>query len=266
MAHCTHSAAWRPHWDETTRHEALHFFADGRFAALPSVPPVPSVHNGSRNSSTSVGLCLLPKAASSRIKRYVFAALDRRGVAVGANWNECPHRQRLPPVLTAPTTAYLVVRHPLMRLASAWREIARRGFWHRLPHAARRPNATFALALRAIIATPPMVLNLHLRPLMHMCGLLGGRRYTLLYYEDWNTTVRTLQAHFAPDQPRLEYRASHTLAHAHHLYSRDLARAANAWAEADLGLGQYAPWQPGEAVRWGAAARQQAQLRLVSRA
>ena len=48
--------------------------------------------------------------------------------------------------------------------------------------------------------------------------------------------------------------------------TRRPARAANAWAEADLALGQYAPWLPGEAVRWGAAARQQAHDWLVSRA
>ena len=260
MTRCAHSAAWQPHWDDTTRYEALPYFVDGRFAALPAAQP-------RGRSPAAVGICVLPKAASSRIKRHLFHALASRGIAIGADWNECPHRQRLPPVLTAPTVAFLiVVRHPLMRLASAWREIIRRGFWHRLPPRVATPNATFAVALRAIMATPPMALNLHLRPLLHMCGLLGGRRYSILWYEDWNETARTLQAHLAPDQPPLQYRASHTLAHAHHLYSRDLARAANAWAEADLALGQYAPWLPGEAVRWGAAARQQAHDWLVSRA
>ena len=253
MARCAHSTAWQPRWDDTTRYESLPYFVDGRFAALPSAPP---------GRKRSIGLCLLPKAASSRIKRYLFHALASRGIAIGSDYHECPHRQRLPPVLTAPTVAFLIVRHPLMRLASAWREIIRRGFWHRLPARAAAPNVSFAVALRAIMGTPPMALNLHLRPLFHMCGLLGGRRYQLLHYEDWNDTTRTLQAHFAPALPPLQYRASGTLARAHHLYTRDLARAANEWAEADLYLGQYAPWLPGEAIRWG----QQAHERLRSRA
>lgn len=243
---CAHSAAWAPHWDDTTAFASVPFWADGRFAALPSVARGPQ--------NASIGLCLLPKAASSRVKRYVFAALERRGVVVGPDWRECPHKQWLPPAIAPSATAYLIARHPLMRLASAWREITRRGFWHRLPPSvARRPNVTFAVALRAIMATPPMALDLHLRPLLHMCGILGGRRYTILHFENWNATTRTLQTHFAPHLPPIRYRASHTLAHAHHLYTRALAGLANRWAEADLLLGGYAPWLPGENVRWGAS-------------
>ena len=253
MTRCAHSAAWEPHWDDTTRYESLPFFVDGRFAALPSAPS---------GRKRSIGLCLLPKAASSRIKRYLFHAFESRGIAVGPDYDDCPHRQRLPLVLAPPTTAYLLVRHPLHRLASAWREIIRRGFWHRLPARVAAPNVSFAVALRAIMGAPPMALNLHVRPLFHMCGLLGGRRYQLLHYEDWNDTTRTLQAHFAPTLPPLQFRASGTLARAHHLYTRDLARSANDWGEADLFLGQYAPWLPGEAIRWG----QQAHERLRSRA
>lgn len=240
---CAHSARWEPSFDQTDAYESPPLWVDGRFVAMPSV-------RGPQNAS--VGLCLLPKAASSRLKMYVFAALEMRGYPVGPDWNACPHRQRLPPVVAPPATAYLIVRHPLMRLASAWREITRRGFWHRLPRAvARRPNVTFELALRAIMATPPMALDLHLRPLLHMCGILGGRRYTILHYENWNATTRTLQAHFAPTLPPLRYRASGTLPRAHHLYSRSLAREANRFFEGDLVVGQYEKWMPGESVRWG---------------
>ncbi len=253
---CAHSAAWTPRWDETTAFAPVPFFVDGRYAVLPSA----------LRANASVALCLLPKAASSRIKRFVFAALARRGLSTGPDWNECPHRQRLPPVIAPPTTAYLIVRHPLMRLASSWREIVRRGFGHRLPRAvARQSNVTFERALRAIMATPAMQLDIHLRPLLHMCGILSGRRYTILHFEDWNATTRTLQAHFAPTLPPLRFRASGTLARAHHLYSRALARAANAWAQADLLVGRYAPWLPGEDVRWGASSSPHTHDRLVKR-
>jgi len=239
---CMHSARWRPSWDDTTSYATLPYWVDARYAALPSV-------RGGQNAS--VGLCLLPKAASSRVKRYVWASLERRGVAVGPDWRECPHRQPLPPVVAPPSTAYVVVRHPLIRLASALREVARRGLWHRLPPPLGVPNVSFAVAVRALMETSPMGTNIHFRSLLHACGLLSGRRYTLLYYEDWNTTTRVLAAHFAPALPPLRYRASGTLARAHGLYSRDLARATNHWAEPDLILASYAPWMPGESVRWG---------------
>ena len=239
---CVHSAHWRPSWDDTTSHESLPYWVDGRYAALPSL-------RGARNAS--VGLCVLPKAASSRVKRYVFAALKTQGIAVGPDWRDCPHRQPLPPVTAPPSTAYVLVRHPLLRIASAWREVVRRGLWHRLPPPLGVPNVSFTIAVRALVQTPPMAINIHFRPLLHMCGLLHARRYKLLYYEDWNTTTSVLAAHFAPTLPRLQYRASGTLERAHGLYSRDLARAVNRWAEPDLTLASYAPWMPGESVRWG---------------
>ena len=237
---CVHSARWRPNWDDTTSYEALPYWVDGRFAALPSV-------RGAQNAS--VGLCVLPKVASSRIKRFVWTALKRRGFVVGPDADRCPHRQPLIGNLAPPSATYLILRHPLMRVVSAWREIQRRAFWHRLPRAVARPNTTFGAALRAIMATrDPAALNLHLRPIIFNCGILNGRRYRILRYEQWDETTRVLQAHFAPHQPPMQYRASGTFARAHNLFSRALAQSANAWAEADLWLGGYAAWLPGQNV------------------
>jgi hypothetical protein len=240
-AQCAHSRQWTVALDDTTRYDAPSIWVDGRYAALP-------VRAG---QNASVGLCLLPKAASSRLKRYVFATLKRRGFPIGPDYNECPHRQPLVAGLAPPIRAYAVVRHPLMKLASAWREVVRRGLWHRLPRRVATPNATFEVALRAIMTTrDPMQINIHFRPLLHMCGLLGGRRYQLLRFEEWDATMRTLQALFAPELPPIPYRASGTAERAHHLYSRETARATNRWAEADLALAGYFPWLPGEDVRW----------------
>ena len=253
---CVHTAKWHPSWDDTTSYHAVPFWVDGRFAALPSVL---------YGNASPVGLCLLPKAASSRVKRYVFAALERRGVAVGPDWRECPHRQPLIGGLVAPSTAYMLIRHPLLRLASAFRELTRRGLWHRLPRRVATPNVTFEVALRAVMATPPMALNLHLRPLLHTCGILNGRSYTILHYEDWAGLTSVLAAHFAPALPPLQYRASGTLARAHGLYSQDLATRANAWAEGDLVVGQYAPWYPGLNVTFGPSHPRLRADRLVQR-
>ena len=243
LLHCTHSARWQPSFDDTTAYTAPPIWVDGRFAALPSV-------RGGQNDS--VGLCLLPKAASSRVKKYVFAALKSQGVAVGPDWRDCPHRQPLPPVAAPPSTGYLIFRHPLLRLASAWREITRRRLWHRLPHRVATPNATFAVALRAIMATRDwMTINIHLRPALFQCGLLHGRRYRILHYEDWEGLTSVLAAHFAPTLPRLQYRASGTLARAHGLYSKDLATKANKFFEGDLLIGQYEPWYAGQNVTFG---------------
>ena len=240
---CVHSAHWRSSFDDTTAFSSPPIWVDGRYAALPSV-------RGAQNAS--VGLCLLPKAASSRVKRYVWASLERRGFSIGLDYEDCPHRQPLIAGLAWPSKAFLIVRHPLLRLASAWREIQRRSFWHRLPRAVARPNTTFGAALRAIMATrDPSVLNLHLRPALFQCGILAGRRYRILHYEDWEGLTSVLAAHFAPTLPRLQYRASGTLERAHGLYSRDLARAVNRWAEPDLTLASYGVWYPGESVRWG---------------
>ena len=245
-AQCAHSRQWTPELDATTRYDAPLTWVDGRFVGLPSV-------RGGRNGG-AVGVCVLPKAASSQIKRHVFAALEMRGVAVGPDAQTCPHRQPVPPIAAPPSAAYLIVRHPLLRLASAWREIARRHLWHRLPRAVARPNATFEVALRAIMTTrDPMHIDIHFRPVLHMCGILGGRRYKLLRFEEWNATARTLQALLAPELPPIPYRASGTVERAHHLYSRETARAANRWAEADLALTGYLPWLPGEDVRWATA-------------
>ena len=233
-------------WDETTLYEAPSRIVDGR----PFSVPAPPARRDDAATNASVLLCLTPKAASTAIKRLVLAELAARGVPLQRDWRECPHGhpsfRGLP---SPPVTSLMVVRHPLLRLASAYEEIRMRGFWHRLAGVVA-PNATFAQLVSALARVSPRRLNAHLRPLWLTCGLVGGRRYEhVLRFEDWPTLARAVQRFVAPSQPLLEYRETGALARANALYTRDLASRVNSWARLDLNLFGYVPWWPGEAVR-----------------
>jgi len=241
--------AWRPSWDDdTTSATPPTHYVDARFTIWPS-----------RRTNHTLGLCLLPKAGSTTLKRALFAALARRGLPVRGDYLECPHRQPVVvPNLAAPARAYLIARHPSMRLASAYREIARRGLWWRLPNG--RPNTTFAQAVEAIVATPdPMRLDLHLRPALYTCGILQHRTYTVLRYEDWEGLVATLKHDFALRD--IQYRASGTEERAHRMYSLTLAERVNRWSEPDRLLLGYDPWLPGQSISWRSASPAQSHAR-----
>ena len=262
MAHtipCNHGHKNLHAWDQTTQFELPTRLVDGR----PFLVPVPQPLEG---ANASVSLCLTAKAASTSIKLHVLQDLAARGVPLESDWRACPHGhpafRGLDP---APVTSLMVVRHPSLRLASAYDEIRRRGFWHRLSGVVP-PNASFAKLVDALERTPPRRLNAHLRPMWLTCGLFGGRRYAhVLKYERWSELAKALRTHVAPSQPPLEFRAAGALARANALYTPKLAKRVNAWARTDLALFGYAPWLPGEAVRWGPDARQQAHDWLVNR-
>lgn len=231
---------WRPEWELTTSGLVPTHYVDARFTVWPTT----------KHENVSVGLCLLPKAGSSTLKRALFAALVRQGIrAVRPDFDLCPHRQPAIANLVAPARAFIIVRHPSMRLASAYREIARRGLWHRLP--TQRPNTSFAALVRALVTTPPMQLDLHLRPVLYTCGLVSGQTYTVLRYENWTGLVATLKRDFALRD--LGYRASGTEERAHLLYSRALAQQVNTWSRLDRQLLGYDPWLPGQSISWNAS-------------
>ena len=189
-------------------------------------------------------LCMqVTKCASSEIKRYVFGALARRGVALQDDWMACPHNQPAFHDLSPPTRGYMLVRHPLLRLLSGYEEVRKRVFWHRLPQVA--PNASFERVVHALSRAPPQELNAHFRPMWATCGLKMGRRYTLLRVEEWSKMAHTLQTHFAPNQPALRFRDSGVLLRANSLYTHELAEVANRWARLDLTMFGYKPWFPG---------------------
>ena len=223
-------------WDDTTRFEAPDRLVDGR----PFLVPAPS----DDAPGASVALCLTPKAASTTIKRHVLQSLAERGVPLQADWKRCPHGQPAFRGLNAtPVTSLMVVRHPLARLASAYDEVVRRGFWHRLPQVV--PNATFAQVVYALSRAPPRQINAHFRPLWLTCGLVGGRRYAqTLKYEQWDALAEVLRRDVAPGLPRLAFsrdpRASDTRSRA--LYATpELVSLSNQWARTDLRLFGYAP-------------------------
>lgn len=137
-----------------------------------------------------------------------------------------------------------------MRMMSAFHEVVARKFWLRLPQVAQVANVTFTQAVRAITETDPMDVNPHFRSLLYMCGILGGRRYEALRFEDWDRLAQTFASHFAPSQPSLAFRESGTLERANRAYTSELATRVNRWSAPDLTLFHYAPWMPGEAVRW----------------
>lgn len=231
-------------WRETLAFKAPDYIVDGRFFALPTVK------RGSGGvSNTSLGICLTPKAGSSALMLYLFGTLVRRGVRIGPSWRTCPHSQpALHDLLLPPTKSYMVVRHPSMRIMSAFHEVVVRKLWLRLPQVV--PNATFSQAVRAITETHPMAMNPHFRSLLYMCGIVGGRRYETLHFEDWGRLAQAFASHFAPSQPPLPFRESGTLERANRAYTRELAIRVNRWSTPDLTLFHYAPWMPGEEVRW----------------
>ena len=204
---------------------------------------VPDPHN----ATASVALCLCTKTASTSIKRHVLSSLDRRGIPLESDWHTCPHGHPALRGLPTPQHAFIVVRNPLLRLASGYEEVARRSFWHRLPQVP--PNASFARVVHAVARTPPSELNPHFRPQWLMCGLVGGRRYTeILKYEDWNHLMRVLTRHVTTNIPPLPFRDTGALARADRLYTRELAEVANRWAHTDLDLFGYEPWWPGQSA------------------
>lgn len=227
---------WRPEWELTTLATVPTHYVDARFTVWPTKRP-----------NTSVGLCLLPKAGSSTLKRALFAALVRQRVPVRPDFDVCPHRQPAVANLATPARAYIFVRHPSTRLASAYREVARRGLWHRLP--TQQPNTSFAAAVHSIVRAPdPMRLNLHFRPVLHTCGLLEGKTYTVLRYEDWDGLVAVLKRDFALRD--VQYRASGTEQRAHRMYTRALAQTVNEWSQLDRLLLGYDAWLPGQSISW----------------
>ena len=152
-------------------------------------------------ANVSVTLCLVPKAASTSIKRWLFGTLRARGHAFAPDMWECAHSQPALRGLPEPTASLMVVRHPAMRLASAWLEIRARNFaWRLPPHVA--PNASFAETVHALVRTPPMQINPHLRPLLYTCGILSGRRYRVLRYEEWPRLAATLAGTLRRRPPR----------------------------------------------------------------
>ena len=227
-------------WSRTLDASLPDLMVDSRPFVLPTVL-----------ANVSVTLCLVPKAASTSIKRWLFGTLRARGYAFAPDSWECAHPQPALRGLPEPTASLMVVRHPAMRLASAWLEIRARNFaWRLPPHVA--PNASFAETVHALVRTPPMQINPHLRPLLYTCGILSGRRYRVLRYEEWPRLAATLAGHFAPSPaaPPLAFRGSTTThEHASRLYTPALAQRVSTWAAADVRLFGYLPWRPGEPVR-----------------
>jgi len=197
-------------------------------------------------NATVAALCLTTKAASTSILRHVLGSAERRGIPLEARWFECPHGHGVIAHGLAPprTLSFMVVRHPLFRLMSAYEEVRAKGLWHRLPRA--QPNVSFAHAVHQLVNTPPKQVNVHFRALWATCGLMSGRRYDILRYENWGRLSRVLALHFAPNQPLLAFHDTDALARANQLYTHELAALANRWTRVDFAMFGYAPWWPGE--------------------
>lgn len=218
---------------------------DGRIFLLPSAS---QTKTNTSNSNKSTGICLTAKGGSTTLKRYLLGVLERRGVQLLKDWSACPHGHPAFRGLAPPTKSYMVVRHPAHRLVSAYHEVQTRGFWWRLPRGLE-PNASFSSAVSALVQTSPRAINHHFRPLYMQCGLLSGRSYEILRYEQWDHLARTLADHFAPSQPPLAFREGSTRALADQMYTMELARLVNRWSKKDLTFFNYLPWLPTEAVR-----------------
>ena len=63
-------------------------------------------------ANVSVTLCLVPKAASTSIKLWLFGTLRARGYAFAPDLWECVHSQPALRGLPEPTASLMVVRHP----------------------------------------------------------------------------------------------------------------------------------------------------------
>lgn len=242
---CTRAASDVRLWSDTTNASFAHRWVDNR----PFLLPDPTDHNA------SLSICVVTKTASTATKRLLLAQIASTGVVLEHDWRRCPHGHLAFPGLSpSPSESIMVVRHPLHRLASAYHEIVRARFWHRLLPLAP-PNATFDRLVHALVRTRDLLVpNPHYRPLVATCGLMRGMTYTtLLRFEDPVGMANALRRHLAPSQPKLKLRPMNvSMTRARRLYSSvALARMTNRYYKQDLFAFGYRSWLPSDAqVRW----------------
>ena len=224
-----HSGVVRPWLRNTTR--VFPFFFDGTPVPLPA-----------DNDGQWITVCLLPKSGSTAIKRAIITGLSDRGYAFDLEQHSgcrSVHCAALPYTLPGSDAfdqapAYMIVRHPVVRLLSGWLD--------------SEQNITFESLVNAVIQAVPEELNPDYRLQSDQCGV-RLKQYTILKLEsiaEWRDVVfrklgiarrigmlDIIMHHNPRDRPTEQLVGKH--------YNDALLSKVNAWAQADLQMFGYMP-------------------------
>tara|TARA_B110000858_G_scaffold121172_2_gene138290 strand:+ start:515 stop:1054 length:540 start_codon:yes stop_codon:yes gene_type:complete len=177
----------------------------------------------------------------------MWQTLEMRGIPICNGWRTTIHSIPALPLLMRPTQAFMVVRNPALRLASAWLEIERKNFWYRLPgfNATRLVNVTFEHTLRRMITTRHIELNEHVRPMIYMCGLVGGVEYSVLKLEELDTWGSQLALMVGARVPLTKKSFIHaSTSEVARLYSTpEIVRLVHIFTAADCNFFKYEPYK-----------------------
>lgn len=248
MVNCSNQGSIWVFQTPTTNFKLPARIVDSRPFLVPRADAEP-LNSSTNQTVASLMICLVPKAASTSIKRWLWQTLEMRGIPICSTWRTTIHNIPVLSLPMRPTNAFMVVRHPALRLASAWFEIERKNFWFRLPglSATRRVNFSFEHTLRRMITTHPGELNEHLRPMIYMCGLVGGRGYNVLKLEELDTWGGKLALLVGAPDPLTEKLLVHASTSAvARLYSTpEIVRLVDIFTAADRNFFKYEPYEVG---------------------